>query len=233
MSSKWLRSISRLVLPILAAACVGPAVAQTVEGMGASKVMMFDRAPSVDELRALINPASELVPAPKIRTRGIEIVGSGIAAGQRPMPTAPANAVAEPTENYGQQSDGSTGSALPAAPAGSTPSPPSTFGFRINFALNSASIPHQAVSSLDAVGGLLAQESQIALLVEGHTNASGSDAYNQRLSERRAAAVQAYLMQVHRIEPSRIVARGMGETEPLLENPFDGKNRRVEFERMQ
>jgi OmpA-OmpF porin, OOP family len=231
MLSKRLRLISQLVLPILTAACAGPAFAQTVEGMGNSHVMMFERPPSVDELRSLMNPAPE--PEPKIRTRGIEILGSGIAAGQRPMPTAPANAVAEPTENYGQQSDGSTGSALPAAPAGSTPSPPSTFGFRINFALNSASIPHQAVSSLDAVGGLLAQESQIALLVEGHTNASGSDAYNQRLSERRAAAVQAYLMQVHRIEPSRIVARGMGETEPLLENPFDGKNRRVEFERMQ
>jgi flagellar motor protein MotB len=34
-------------------------------------------------------------------------------------------------------------------------------------------------------------------------------------------------------DPSRSVARGMGETEPLLENPFDGKNRRVEFERVQ
>jgi OOP family OmpA-OmpF porin len=231
MSSKRLRSINWLVLPILAAACVGPAFAQTVEGLGSSKVMMFDRPPSVDELRALMIPALEPVPAPKSHTRGIEIVGSGIATGQRPIPTEPVNVAAEPTESYGQQSDGPTGPAF--APTGPTPSPPSIFGFRINFALNSASIPRQAVPSLDAVGDFMEQESQIALLIEGHTDTSGSDAYNQRLSERRAAAVQAYLMQVHRIEPSRIVARGMGETEPLLENPFDGKNRRVEFERMQ
>jgi OOP family OmpA-OmpF porin len=176
-------------------------------------------------------PALEPVPAPKIHTRSIEIVGSGIATGQRPIPTEPVNVAAEPTESYGQQSDSPTGPAF--APTGPTPSPPSIFGFRINFALNSASIPRQAVSSLDAVGDFMEQESQIALLIEGHTDASGSDAYNQRLSERRAAAVQKYLTQVYRIDPSRIVARGLGETEPLLENPFDGKNRRVEFERMQ
>jgi OmpA-OmpF porin, OOP family len=233
MSSKRLRSINWLVLPILAAVCVGPAVAQTVEGMRSSKVMMFGRPPTVDELRALMIPALKPVPAPKIHTRGIEIVGSGIATGQRPIPTEPVNAVAELTNSYKQQSDDPTGPAFAATLAGPTPSPPSIFGFRINFALNSASIPRETVSSLDAVGGFMAQESQVALLVEGHTDASGSDAYNQHLSERRAAAVRKYLTQVHRIDPSRIVARGMGETEPLLENPFDAKNRRVEFERIQ
>src|SRR5688572_30440414 len=171
MSSKGLRPISQLVLPILAAACAGPVFAQTVEGMGNSQVMMFERPPSVDELRSVMNPAPE--PAPKIRTRGIEILGSGIAAGQRPMPIEQANAVAEPTESYGQQTYGQTGTATaPAAPA---TSPSTTFGFRINFALNSASIPRETFSYIDAVGGLMAQEPQVALLVEGHTDASGSD----------------------------------------------------------
>jgi OOP family OmpA-OmpF porin len=228
MLSKRLRLISQLVLPILTAACAGPAFAQTVEGMGNSHVMMFERPPSVDELRSLMNPAPE--PEPKIRTRGIEILGSGIAAGQRPIPTEQANAVAEPTESYGQQTYGQT-STVTATAAPAT-SPPSTFGFRINFALNSASIPRETFSYIDAVGGLMAQEPQVALLVEGHTDASGSDDYNQRLSERRAAAVQEYLIQIHRIDPSRIIARGIGETEALMENPFDGKNRRVEFERV-
>jgi hypothetical protein len=62
------------------------------------------------------------------------------------------HAVAEPTESYGQQTYGQTG----AASAALTDSPPSFFDFHINFSMNSASIPRQAVSSLDAVGSLMA-----------------------------------------------------------------------------
>jgi OOP family OmpA-OmpF porin len=79
---------------------------------------------------------------------------------------------------------------------------------------------------------LMTQEPQVALLIKGHTDASGSDSYNQVLSEHRAAAVQDYLVRSYRIDPARVVAQGRGEAEPLTENPYDGKNRRVEFERI-
>jgi outer membrane protein OmpA-like peptidoglycan-associated protein len=173
---------------------------------------------------------------PKIRTRGIEIVGSGIAAGQRPKPVEQANTGA--MEGLGQQTYGQSGqlesqsgpaTATTAAPAGNQPG---AFGFRINFALNSTTIPREAQTYLDAVGGLMTQEPQVALLIKGHTDASGSDTYNQVLSEYRAAAVQDYLVRAYRIDPARVVAQGRGETEPLTENPYDGKNRRVEFERI-
>jgi len=230
--------ISRIVLSILAATCAGSALAQTVEGNGPSKVMMFDRPPSVDELRSLVSPPSEPAPAPmpKFRTRGIEIVGSGIAAGQRPKPIEQANTGA--TESFGQQTYGQSGqgggqsgpvSETAATPAGNQPG---AFGFRINFALNSTVIPREAQSYLDAVGGLMTQEPQVALLIKGHTDASGSDSYNQVLSEHRAAAVQDYLVRSYRIDPARVVTQGRGEAEPLTENPYDGKNRRVEFERI-
>lgn len=68
-------------------------------------------------------------------------------------------------------------------------------------------------------------------LVEGHANTDGPDAYNQRLSEARAAAVTRWLAQ-HGVDPQRLVARGYGEARPLL--PADAPealamNRRVEF----
>jgi outer membrane protein OmpA-like peptidoglycan-associated protein len=52
-----------------------------------------------------------------------------------------------------------------------------------------------------------------------------------KLSERRAKAVEDYLVQKHRIEVSRIRAVGKGEGEPLAVNPFDQTNRRVQFAR--
>ena len=73
--------------------------------------------------------------------------------------------------------------------------------------------------------------------VEGHTDSKGSDAYNQRLSQRRAEAVVKYLIGKG-IDPSRLEAVGFGEGRPIApnQNP-DGsdnptgraKNRRTEF----
>lgn len=68
------------------------------------------------------------------------------------------------------------------------------------------------------------------VLVEGHTDAKGSDAYNQSLSERRAIAVAKSLVQDYGISPARINALGFGETRPVASNDTtEGRalNRRV------
>jgi OOP family OmpA-OmpF porin len=75
------------------------------------------------------------------------------------------------------------------------------------------------------------------IIAVGHTDSIGSDAYNQRLSERRAHAVSAYL-QSRGIDPSRIKVEGRGEKQPVAPNRVNGrdnpegrqKNRRVEIE---
>jgi OOP family OmpA-OmpF porin len=67
--------------------------------------------------------------------------------------------------------------------------------------------------------------------VEGHTDWIGSDAYNQGLSERRANAVQAYLIE-QGISPSRLSTSGYGESRPISSNETrEGRalNRRVEL----
>ncbi|MBP2313947.1 OmpA family protein [Azospirillum soli] len=100
MSKTSLRLLSRVALPVLAVACAGPALAQTVEGLGNSKVMMFERPPTVDELRDVVGTPQAPTAGqeqPKIRTRSIEIIGSGVGSAQRPRPTEPANYGGAPT----------------------------------------------------------------------------------------------------------------------------------------
>jgi OmpA-OmpF porin, OOP family len=63
--------------------------------------------------------------------------------------------------------------------------------------------------------------------VEGHTDATGPEAFNQDLSVRRAEAVIEFLRQ-QGADVSRFVVRGYGETQPRSEDPFDPINRRVE-----
>ena len=65
-------------------------------------------------------------------------------------------------------------------------------------------------------------------VLEGHTDAVGSDRYNLELSERRADAVRSYLRNSYRVAPERMTTVGKGESELLLpEQPTAAPNRRV------
>jgi|SRR5690606_13331558 len=70
------------------------------------------------------------------------------------------------------------------------------------------------------------------IIAVGHTDSRGSDAYNQKLSVRRADAVKAYLTGKS-IDASRVYTEGKGEAQPVADNKSDegrAKNRRVEIE---
>ena len=101
----------------------------------------------------------------------------------------------------------------------------------INFAYNSANVEPQFRATLDRVAGVLSEYNQSYIDVYGHTDSTGSDAYNQTLSERRAASVADYLSR-HGVQAARIATRGFGETQPIASNETEegrAANRRVEI----
>jgi len=100
-----------------------------------------------------------------------------------------------------------------------------------SFALNSAKLTDKAKSELIDVIHLLNQYPQAVVHVTGHTDATGAEQYNQKLSERRASAVADYLTE-HDVDISRITIKGMGELQPIASNSTQAgrnKNRRVEI----
>lgn len=108
---------------------------------------------------------------------------------------------------------------------------PSALSLPVRFAFDSAAIAPEARPQLDALAtGIKMLPAAQPVLIEGHTDATGSDAYNQQLSERRAQTVKRYLVQVHGIAASRLHTAGVGKSEPIEgSDPFAPENRRVQF----
>ena len=105
-------------------------------------------------------------------------------------------------------------------------------GLTIQFGYNSAEILPNSFTALNEVAKMLQMEQlqQEKLLIEGHTDASGSAAYNRNLSKQRAEAVRNYLVNRFKISSSRLYISGKGEEEPLPGlSPYSSENRRVQF----
>jgi outer membrane protein OmpA-like peptidoglycan-associated protein len=102
----------------------------------------------------------------------------------------------------------------------------------LNFAYDSSELDADSVRTLETLGAALAGDKLkgARLAIVGHTDAKGSDEYNQGLSERRAAAVKAFLVSRAGIDPGRLDASGRGKRELKdATAPLDGINRRVEI----
>ncbi len=105
----------------------------------------------------------------------------------------------------------------------------------ILFATNSDRIRPESTPTLEEIGTMLTEHGDLELRIEGHTDDAGDDAYNQTLSEQRAAAVKRHLVERYGIDASRLQTAGLGETKPVASNDTpQGKqqNRRVELVKM-
>lgn len=101
----------------------------------------------------------------------------------------------------------------------------------ITFSSGNANIEQSFLSVLDSVILVLQEFDRTLIVISGHTDSSGSDALNQRLSERRAQSVSNYLNGAG-IMPDRIESIGFGETQPVASNKTEAAkelNRRVEI----
>ncbi len=106
-----------------------------------------------------------------------------------------------------------------------------TFGSGILFDVNSANLKPEATQNINKMAETLKKYEDTEILIEGHTDDTGAENYNQKLSEQRAAAVSKYLRSLG-VKRSRIDEKGYGEMQPKAENTTeDGRaaNRRVEI----
>jgi outer membrane protein OmpA-like peptidoglycan-associated protein len=105
-----------------------------------------------------------------------------------------------------------------------------TFDSGILFPFDSAELTSEARSNLRKLADSLQAEPKTNVMILGHTDSAGADAYNQKLSERRGSFAETYLASLG-VAPSRLVSRGRGEAEPIASNESDEgrrQNRRVE-----
>jgi OOP family OmpA-OmpF porin len=101
----------------------------------------------------------------------------------------------------------------------------------VNFDFDKATIRPDAAEILAEAARILREDPDIYVSVDGHTDARGTDQYNERLSERRAQAVVEYLTRLD-VSRSRLRAQGFGESRPVASNDTEegrAQNRRVEL----
>ncbi len=101
----------------------------------------------------------------------------------------------------------------------------------VKFDFDKATIRQDAYDDIEVLADFMKQYDQTSTTVEGHTDAIGTDAYNQRLSMQRAQSVRDALVNRYGVEASRLEAIGYGESRPIADNSTElGRaiNRRVE-----
>jgi outer membrane protein OmpA-like peptidoglycan-associated protein len=120
-----------------------------------------------------------------------------------------------------------------APPAPRQPAGPQVY--TVYFDFNRSTLASSAIPVIDQAAASAKQNNVTRIQVIGHADRAGSDAYNQRLSERRSAAVRDALVQ-RGIPADEIVTMGRGERDPAVPTP-DGvrepRNRRVVIEEQQ
>ncbi|MCW8844909.1 MAG: OmpA family protein [Gammaproteobacteria bacterium] len=101
----------------------------------------------------------------------------------------------------------------------------------VTFATDSSDLRPEFFGVLDSVNLVLKEYDKTVIEVAGHTDSTGTEKYNQSLSERRAATVATYLINRGVLE-MRVITIGMGETRPVADNSTEAgraMNRRVEL----
>src|SRR6059036_2280485 len=103
------------------------------------------------------------------------------------------------------------------------PPPPPAKGTKLatlggaNFDFNKAEVRPEGRAILDGAVKTLKENPDVKVVVEGHTDSVGSDAYNKKLSARRAEAVKRYLVR-QGVDPSHVRIEGYGKSRPVADN---------------
>ena len=137
----------------------------------------------------------------------------------------------EHTTTYTLTGSGDGGSRSESASVSVAPKVVDRLTLHVHFDFGKAAVRRSDHAELDKGVRFLEKYRDAKISVVGHTDNVGSDAYNQKLSVRRAQAVKDYLV-AHGADGSRIEASGRGEKEPVADNKTEkgrARNRRVEI----
>jgi OOP family OmpA-OmpF porin len=146
------------------------------------------------------------------------------------LPKPPAPPV-PPTPPPVQPTPPAPPTAPPATPTPPKPVTPPVFD-TIYFDLNKTNINPTAARTLDRNGIILTENPQIRVEIGGHTDSTGPDKVNQKISEKRALSAKKYLQDKFNIPDNRMIIKGYGSKKPIADNRSNqgrAKNRRVEF----
>jgi len=105
-----------------------------------------------------------------------------------------------------------------------------TYGF--DFPVGESEIRSGNFGLLNKIARAISEFDRPKVVVSGHTDATGSDTMNQKLSEERAKKVGAFLVQVGELSPARVATQGYGESKPVASNETSegrARNRRIEI----
>ena len=105
------------------------------------------------------------------------------------------------------------------------------FDTDVLFSLDSAILNEGSRSAIERAAGVFMEHPKTAIIAQGHTDSTGSETYNEQLSQRRAASVMHHLV-FRGVDVSRITAQGYGESHPVATNATAegrSRNRRVDL----
>jgi outer membrane protein OmpA-like peptidoglycan-associated protein len=147
-----------------------------------------------------------------------------------PKPTPPAPAPPPPPEKP-KPVEEPVKPAPPPPPAPPKPAAPPVLD-TIYFDPAKTNINPAAAKALDRTGMILKENPQLKVEIGGHTDASGDEKANQKISEKRAQSAKKYLQDKFNIPENRLTVKGYGTTKPIADDKTQegrSKNRRVEF----
>jgi outer membrane protein OmpA-like peptidoglycan-associated protein len=182
--------------------------------------------PSSDQIINALKPTTQMLHSSV--TRGIRPIAPSTGDSDVVTASTASPAPGAPKAVHAASSRVAAHETQPAATAPETPS----INLYVPFENGSAELTPQAIAALDELGKALSSAalSSYKFKIEGHTDTVGSKEYNLSLSDRRAAAVSAYLEQKFGVNQSRLETVGVGEAHLLVPTPDqtpEPRNRRV------
>ena len=177
--------------------------------------------------RAAGNPTSDQIVKSLMPGVGTLNTGRGLRPlSQPPTPASGAPAVAAPATS------GAVAAPVPHPAAAAASATRPSVSLQVQFANGSAALTPAAIRTLDTLGKALTDPAlaPYRFRIEGHTDTVGSPAFNQALSEKRAAAVADYLVAHFHVDRARLEPVGVGEAGLLVPTPPqtpEPRNRRV------